>query len=150
MPTKTLANSGLGGPFPLNSTEKSLPTIFPKKLTHVLNKKRRTRSFICKVNHNFLRCSRHFHCDRSFRVIVSVVNLELVHQHMPDPYTKFHFWIHKCPHSFKFTRGGSKFCIGRFSMQKSPFLDSGGLPPFTKFRTHPYSAPPCVYYLCSL
>ena len=38
----------------------------------------KTRSFICKVNLNFLRYSSHFNCDKIFAVIVYFLN-ECVH-----------------------------------------------------------------------
>ena len=48
------------------------------KVSQIRTKKCKTRSFICKVNLNFLRSSRHFNCDTIFAVIVSFLN-ESVH-----------------------------------------------------------------------
>ena len=47
-------------------------------VSQICTKKCKTRSFICKINLNFLRSSRHFNCDAIFAVIVSFLN-ESVH-----------------------------------------------------------------------
>ena len=60
--------------------------LYPKFITNntsqnvseIRIKKCKTRSFICKVNHNFSRSSRHFNFDTVFAVIVSFFN-ENVH-----------------------------------------------------------------------
>ena len=45
-----------------------------ENVSQVRNKKCKTRSFICKVNLNFLRSSRHFNYDSRFAVIVFFLN----------------------------------------------------------------------------
>ena len=49
-----------------------------ENISQVRTKECKTRSFVCKVNLNFLRPSRHFDCDDVFTVIVSLLN-ESVH-----------------------------------------------------------------------
>ena len=49
-----------------------------ESVSQICTKECKTRFFICKVNLNFLRSSRHFNCDTVFAVVVSVLN-ESVH-----------------------------------------------------------------------
>ena len=57
---------------------KFITDVIPENVSHIRTKENRIRSFICKVNRNFLRSSRHFTCDTFFAVIVSFLN-ESVH-----------------------------------------------------------------------
>ena len=57
---------------------KLIPNITSKNVSQIRTKECQTRSFICKVDLNFLRFSRHFNCDQIFAVIVSFSN-ESVH-----------------------------------------------------------------------
>ena len=50
------------------------PNITSENVSQIHTKKFKTRSFICKVNLNFLRSSGHFNCDTVFVVIVSFLN----------------------------------------------------------------------------
>ena len=54
------------------------PNNTSENVSQIRAKKRKPRSFICKVNLNFLRSSRHFNCDTVFAVIVFFLN-ESVH-----------------------------------------------------------------------
>ena len=57
---------------------KFIANIATEIILQFLTKTCKARSFICKVNLNFLRSSRHFNCDTAFAVIVSFSN-ESVH-----------------------------------------------------------------------
>ena len=54
---------------------KFITNITSGNVSQVRTKKCKTRSFICNVNFNFLRSSRHFNCDTVFAVIVSFLNV---------------------------------------------------------------------------
>ena len=56
---------------------KFITNITSENVFQIRTKKCKTRSFICKVNLNFLRSSRHFHCDTVFAVMVSFLNEKL-------------------------------------------------------------------------
>ena len=51
-----------------------LANISSEEVSQVRTKERKSISFICKVNLNFLRSSRHFNCDTALPVIVSFLN----------------------------------------------------------------------------
>ena len=53
---------------------KIITNITSENVSHIRNKECKTRSFICKVNLNFLRSSGHFTWDTIFAVIVSFLN----------------------------------------------------------------------------
>ena len=57
---------------------KFLTNITSENVSQIRTKECKSRSFICKVNLNFLRSSKHFNCDTLFAVIVSFLN-ESVH-----------------------------------------------------------------------
>ena len=57
---------------------KFITDFISENVSQIRTKERKTGSFICKVNINFLRSSRHFNFDTSFVVIVSFLN-ENVH-----------------------------------------------------------------------
>ena len=57
---------------------KFITNITSENVSQICNKEWRTRSFICKVNLNFLRSARLFNCDTVFAVVVSFLN-ESVH-----------------------------------------------------------------------
>ena len=57
---------------------KFITNITSENVSQIRTKECKTRSFICKVNLNLLRSSRHFNCDTVFAVIVSFLN-ESVH-----------------------------------------------------------------------
>ena len=48
--------------------------IATENVSQVRSTEYKTRSFICKLNPNFLRSSRRFNCDTAFAVIVSLLN----------------------------------------------------------------------------
>ena len=50
---------------------KFITNIFCENVSQICTKECKTRSFICKVNLNFLPSSRHFNCDTVFAVVVS-------------------------------------------------------------------------------
>ena len=64
--------------FPFHHYSKFITDITSEKVSQVRTEERKTRSFICKVNLNFLRSSRHFNRDTAFAAIVSLLN-ESVH-----------------------------------------------------------------------
>ena len=51
-----------------------ITNITSEKVSQIRTKECKTRSFICKVNLNFLCSSSHFNCDTNFAVIVSFLN----------------------------------------------------------------------------
>ena len=53
---------------------KFITNITSKNVSRICTKQCKTRSFICKVNLNFLRSSRHFNSDTVFAVVVSFQN----------------------------------------------------------------------------
>ena len=53
---------------------KFVTNILSENVSQVRTKERKTRSFICKVNLNVLRFSRHLTCDTVFAVILSFLN----------------------------------------------------------------------------
>ena len=57
---------------------KLITNIISENVSQIRTKECKTGSFLCKVNLNFLRSSRHFNCDAIFAVIVSFLN-ESVH-----------------------------------------------------------------------
>ena len=57
---------------------KFITHITSELVSQIRTKECKTRSFLCKLNLNFLRSSRHFNCDTVFAVIVSFLN-ESVH-----------------------------------------------------------------------
>ena len=60
--------------FPSQHYSKFITKNTSENVSQIHTKERKTRSFICKVNLNFLRSSRHFNCDTNFDVFVSVLN----------------------------------------------------------------------------
>ena len=69
-----LTNFGLWCPLPFNSSSKGNFNNASENLTQIRITKCQTRFSIWEVNLNSLRSSRHFDCDGSFCVVVSVLN----------------------------------------------------------------------------
>ena len=76
---------------------KFITNITIENVSQVRTKACKTRSFICKVNLNYLRSSRHFNFDKVFAVIVSLLN-ENVHgfNNIRNGRVKTRFQVKKC------------------------------------------------------
>ena len=88
-----------------------------ENVSQIRTKKCKTRSFICKVNLNFLGSSRHFNCDTIFTVIVSFLN-ESVHafNNIPNGRVKTRFQIVEFWQTWKFLVKKLKFSFRDFLM----------------------------------